>query len=772
MCTFPQTVEANARATLPTMTARPAADPTSPLPQEPHLRDLSAAQARAVTHGEGPLLILAGPGSGKTRVIAHRIAYLTAAGGVAPWQLMAVTFTNKAAREMQGRVDNLLGREAEGITLGTFHAICVRILRSDGRAIDIPRGFTIFDAADQLALVKQAVADLGLDPKQTSPRALLHNVSRAKSENTSVEQYQERVGGYFEEITARVYERYQAMLTASNALDFDDLLLRTLHLFDAAPAVRERYQSRFRHVLVDEFQDTNLVQYQLARLWAGGSGNLTVVGDPDQSIYSWRAADIRNILFFQRDYPDATVVRLEQNYRSTQSILRAADAVIQKATERLHKSLWTENEAGPLPVAYEAYTEAEEAEFVVQEITRHVAVGEWKPGDAAVMYRTNAQSRVVEETFLRAGLPYRLVGATRFYERREIKDLLAYLRLVHNPADVVSFERVINVPGRGAGKRTLAVLLEWAGERGAPPLDAVAALGAADGPRVPARAVEPLRAFAALIDEARDLAGRATVNEVLASLLRETGYQEYLFREFDDAEERWENVQEFGTVAANYDQLEPGLALATFLENVALVSDVDALADGPPDATTLITLHAAKGLEFPVVFLIGLEEGVLPHQRSFDDPDSLEEERRLCYVGITRAQRCLYLVYAFRRAFAGMAGHNPASRFLADIPDDALERRGRAPTGAPTGSPTSAAGRSDRPPPPAGRPLRWNDYDGVDVEQPVLNLAVGDRVRHRGFGTGVIVACSDSHGDHEVTVDFDDAGVRKLLVSLAPLEKL
>ena len=704
--------------------------------------------------------MLAGPGSGKTRVIAHRIAYLLQ-GDLAPWEMLAVTFTNKAAREMRARVQTLLEHEADGLTLGTFHAICARMLRRDGQALGIDRDFNIFDTGDQLVLVKQAVSALGIDPKRYPPRALLHGVSKAKSEGLSLADLQRRSSSYFEEIVVRVFEHYTALLGTHGGLDFDDLLLRVLELFETVPEARERYQDRYRHVLVDEFQDTNLVQYRLARAWAAGTGNLTVVGDPDQTIYSWRSADIRNILHFKRDHPETRVVRLEQNYRSTKAILRAADAVIQKAAQRLHKSLWTENEAGDLPVVHEAYNEIEEAQFVVDELQRHRATGEWEPGDVAVMYRTNAQSRVLEDGFLQAGLPYRIVGATRFYERKEIKDLLAYLRLIHNPSDSVSFARIVNVPSRGIGKRTRDVLAAWGAERNLSAFGAAAAIDEAAGPAVASRVVPSLQAFVEMIEEGRRLASEAAVVELLDFVLRKTGYREYLSDEFDDAEERWENLQELSTVASGYDGLLPDRALPAFLEGVALVSDQDGLDSGPPNAISLLTLHTAKGLEFPVVFLVGMEEGVLPHVHAFDDPDSLEEERRLCYVGITRAQRRLYLLYAFRRALAGNVGHNPPSRYLADIPAEATDARGRTTPAAATPAAT-AHGR---------RTHTWDDYDGVDVE-PLPRVPVGTRVHHAIFGPGVVVARADVKDDQEVTVDFEEAGVKKLVLSLAPMEVL
>ena len=444
-----------------------------PRPERPNLPPLdlesalNPAQLQAATAPPGPLLILAGPGSGKTRVIAHRIAYLVREQGVPPWRILAVTFTNKAAREMRDRVDALLGDATpsaggSGITLGTFHAVCVRILRRDGQPVGVPRGFVIYDDDDQLTIVKRTLADLAVDTKHHPPRRILSAISRAKNEGLPVEAFKQHVGNYFQEIVARSYERYQAALQANAALDFDDLLGRTLELFTTQPDIAQRYQERFQHVLVDEFQDTNVVQYQLARAWAAGAGNLTVVGDPDQSIYSWRAADIRNILHFERDFPTATTVRLEQNYRSTKAICRVADAVIDKAAERIHKQLWTHNPEGDLPVVYEAYTETDEADYVAREIAQRVAAGDWRPGDVAVCYRTNAQSRVVEEAFLRRAIPYRLIGGTRFYARREVKDLLALCRLVHNPHDDVAFDRMVNVPGRGIGQKTRALLLDWA----------------------------------------------------------------------------------------------------------------------------------------------------------------------------------------------------------------------------------------------------------------------------------------------------------------------
>ncbi len=810
------------------------------------LDGLNPAQRQAVTGAAGPLLILAGPGSGKTRVIAHRIAWLVRDAGVPPWRILAVTFTNKAAREMRARVEALLpggpgDAGTRGMALGTFHAVCAQILRRDGEAVGVPRGFVIYDDDDQMSIVKRTLGELAVDTRAHPARRVLGAISRAKNEGLAAETVRAHAGDYFQEIVARTFERYQAALHDNAAVDFDDLLGRTLELFATQPAIAQRYQERFEHVLVDEFQDTNIVQYRLARAWAAGYGSLTVVGDPDQSIYSWRAADIRNILHFERDFPDATTVRLEQNYRSTKAICRAADAVIDKAAERIHKALWTDNAEGDRPVVFEAYTEVEEADEVAREIESRVAAGDWRPGDVAVCYRTNAQSRVVEEAFLRRGIPYRLIGGTRFYARREIKDLLALCRLVLNPHDDVSFERMVNVPGRGVGQTTRARLLDWADRHDASLSQAALAAvrggdasgdaASADGaPVVTARARAALQSFLAIAQGARERAADGTVGQVIDQLLRDTGYQDYLYRTYDDGEDRWNNVQELRTVAANYDALAPApgdalpdapsdaaatpaSALATFLADVALVADVDSLEEGP-NAVTLITLHAAKGLEFPAVFLIGMEEHILPHFRSFDDPAAIEEERRLCYVGMTRAQRWLYCCYAFRRALAGRAGHNPPSRYLTDLPPDAIDRRGRAGSSAPgppspdvrparnrwltwneaDSAPPSPRGRA-RPAAPRPRPDadRWDgvdpdpdappaprrvreapaDDDVVPPPSPAdAPLRPGERVTHRAFGAGVVVAVKPSgRGDSEITVAFDTSGIKKLLASLAPLER-
>ncbi len=747
--------------------------PASPLASI-DLEHLNDAQRAAVTHPHGPLLVIAGPGSGKTRVIAHRIAWLIEQG-TPPWRILAVTFTNRAAREMRSRLESLIGTDdSDKVWLGTFHRICVRMLRSQGQEIGVPRNFVIFDSDDQMQVVRGALKELQIDPKQYPPRALLSRISRAKSEGTSEQDFAASTGSYFDEIAGRVWARYTSQLNEAAALDFDDLLLKTLDLFEV-DSVRRTYEERFDHVLVDEFQDTSTIQYQLARAWSAGSGNLTVVGDPDQSIYSWRSADIRNLNYFVRDHSDATEVQLNNNYRSTQQILDAANAVIDRAANRIKRRLVTDNHDGPLPRLHEAYSESDEAEYVSGYVERGLRDGSIRSGDAAVLYRTNAQSRAIEESLVQHGIPYRLVGATRFYDRREVRDLLAYLRLVRNPSDAVAFTRIANVPTRGIGARTLESLVDWAANHTRSPFQAAAAAAGIDAdalggylkpPDVSRRAAASLKEFVTLIEEAHAQASREPLADVLRAILVKTRYREWLVRQSDtetEAESRWENVQELITVTENYAEIAPGAALDAFLEDVALVADVDDLPDGPPDAVTLITLHQAKGLEFPVVFMVGMEEYLLPHQLSMDDPNQLQEERRLCYVGMTRAMRELHLLYAFRRAFQGRSGHNPPSRFLADIPEELLQRHQRQ---------QARVGEDVRP--ARNRTVRWDDFDSVDAEPvsaPSVGLKEGDEVSHEIFGDGVVLSLRAIGRDAEVTVRFADTGVKRLLASMANLTR-
>ncbi len=712
------------------------------------LATLNPVQRQAVEATEGPVLILAGPGSGKTRVITHRVAYLVRGCGINPHHIMAVTFTNKAAREMKERLEQLLGWEIEALTLGTFHAICARILRCEGKATGLNAGFVIYDDEDQLNLIKQSLREVNLDPKQYAPRALQSAISAAKSRLISPKDYAQQIQSYFEEIVQRVYEHYQQLLSQSEAVDFDDLLMKTVELFRNHLQILNRYQSRYLHILVDEFQDTNIVQYMLIKQLAGKHHNICVVGDPDQSIYSWRFADLRNILNFEKDYPEAKVVFLEQNYRSTKTILEVASDVISANMRRKPKNLWTENEVGSPVAIIESYSEEEEAQSVVNEIEKLISQEQISLKDCAVMYRVNAQSRVLEETFMRYGVPYKLVGGTRFYQRQEVKDVIAYLRLIHNPHDNVSLTRIINVPGRGIGQGTLNKLRAWARSHDTSLYDSLKQVVTekALSPRI----IQALARFIALIDELMPKGHELSLAELTNEILEHTGYREYLL-DNEDGEEKWENIMELRSVAKEYDGLPTEEALATFLEKVSLVADIDEL-DEKADAVTLITLHQAKGLEFPVVFIVGMEEGILPHRRSFDDPEEMEEERRLCYVGMTRAKKQLYLLRSYRRSLFG-GSVNPPSRFLQDIPSHLVTTRGLWEQES------------------LGLPATVYSQSPVNSLS-TLELKVGDWVHHSKFGDGVVMDCLPDRGDRVVTVAFKEAGVKKLLLSLAKLEKI
>jgi DNA helicase-2/ATP-dependent DNA helicase PcrA len=722
------------------------------------LAELNPAQREAVETIEGPVLILAGPGSGKTRVIAHRVAYLVRVCGISPHRIMAVTFTNKAAREMEERLHRLIGRALGDLTIGTFHAICARILRRDGRAIGVDPRFVIYDEEDQLSLFKRAIQEIGLDPKQYAPRAIASAVTAAKSRTITPQEYIQHTTSYFEEVVGRVYERYQQLLEENNGLDFDDLLMKTVQLFRNNPETLAKYQSRYLHILVDEFQDTNLVQYELIKQLGGSKHNICVVGDPDQSIYSWRFADLRNILSFEKDFPEAKVVLLEQNYRSTKLILETASSVISANQLRKPKKLWTDNEPGELTNVVETYTEQEEAQFVVSEVERLVGEGKAKLGDCAVMYRTNAQSRALEEAFIRYGTPYKLVAGTRFYERREVKDIIAYLRVIQNPHDSVSFLRIINIPGRGIGQRSLSQLAEWAKSLGVSQYEALKLIAEPKDNKENQPPFSPriTRALAGFLDLMQEFIARSqelNLVDLFDLVIKRTGYEEYLLGG-KDGEERWDNVLELRTVAAEYRHLEPPEGLTTFLEGVTLVSDVDGL-DETVDAATLVTLHQAKGLEFPVVFIVGVEDGILPHFKSFADPEQMEEERRLCYVGITRAKQRVYLVYAFRRSLMGSSMVSRPSPFLEDIPHHLIASR-ELWQGEESQVMPSLYSREKAP------------ASGVAGSE----LKPGDRVHHAQFGDGVVVSRRPVKDDMEVVVAFrSGVGVKKLLLSFANLEK-
>lgn len=714
----------------------------------PILEGLNDPQTQAVTHPEGPVLILAGPGSGKTRVITHRIAYLVRELRIAPWRILAVTFTNKAAREMRERSAHLLGEDAANLHMGTFHSMCARWLRVDGQVIGIPKDFVIYDDADQMALMKRILEELHVDPRRFPPRAILSQISNAKSEMIVPSQMVATVRNYNDEVVARAYTRYEEALRAASAVDFDGLLLGAVHLLEV-PEMLEKYAGRYLHVLVDEFQDTNPVQYVLARKLASINGNITVVGDPDQSIYSWRSADARNVTNFERDFPGCTVYLLEQNYRSTPAILEAADSVIAHNPDRHPRRLWTDRPGGELITTYDAYSDEEEGEFVANEVKR-LGAEEVHHGMCAVLYRTNAQSRAVEEALVRHRIPYRLIGGVRFYQRREIKDLIAYFRLIQNPRDEASLLRVINVPGRGIGDRTIERLRDHGAANNASLWEACVAVVLGTGVAgITGRSAAAVEAFVQMLDglqTSRD----GSLPQLLDEVLTVTGYAEYLKSSPEDADERFENVLELRSLMAEYEDVAGDDGdLAAFLQDVALVADVDELREGTP-AVTLITLHAAKGLEFPVVFLVGLEEGVLPHIRSFDDPRQMEEERRLCYVGITRAMDRLYLTRSFRRYSFGASSANPPSRFLSDIPSHL-----RRPFGSSTRTYADAV-------------VAPSLFEG-EANPASADWAAGDRVAHPKFGTGVIVSSQTNGGDVEYVVDFETAGVRRLLQSYAKL---
>jgi len=794
------------------------------------LEGLNDNQREAVTAIDGPLLIIAGPGSGKTRVITHRIAYLVRVVGITPYRIAAVTFTNKAAREMRQRLIPLLGQAAEQLTASTFHAFCANVLRREGEHVGLDRDFVIYDDSDQMALVKRALTELELDPKRFPPRSVLSGISAAKSELLGVEGLAHRSGSYWDEIVVRAYERYEDLLRQCSAVDFDDLLLKTYQLFERVPDVAQKYQERYVHFMIDEFQDTNVAQYAIARQLARHHLNICVVGDPDQSIYTWRNADIRNILSFQDDYPNAKLIALEENYRSTQTILDAARSLIASNTQRVDKDLWTRNGEGVPIVIAEGYNEEEEAQFVIREIqtlTRNheSVVGRKKSGpslgDIAVMYRVNAQSRALEEACLRYGVPYQVVGGMKFYQRQEVKDIIAYLRLVANPDDDVSLARVINLPTRGIGQRTLDHLARTARDAGTSQFAVVKSLS--DGSAIDQDAViSPFtaRAKTALIGFGNLIGGIAEEREnldlldIIDAVLERSGYQRWLLDQ-ERGEERMENIQEFRASARDYLHLGRTESLTAFLESVSLVADVDSMEDRA-DAITLITLHQAKGLEFPVVFMVGMEEGLLPHSRSVDDPTQLEEERRLCYVGVTRARERLYLLRAFRRGFRGMSGGSDPgapSRFLLDIPQELLAAPAQSKRPS-AGGQRSAVRRADSgesarsttteprqegirrtklPTPARGdsrersfgtmRPIRSNRAPNVPGQRPVRSggsqpaasphLTTGDKVTHKVFGEGIVMECKPSGGDFEVTVAFKDgAGVKRLLLGLAPIEKL
>ncbi|TCT18921.1 ATP-dependent DNA helicase PcrA [Melghiribacillus thermohalophilus] len=731
---------------------------------------LNQQQKEAVRHTDGPLLIMAGAGSGKTRVLTHRIAYLLHEKDVAPRNILAITFTNKAAREMKERVHKLVGHEAEEIWMSTFHSLCVRILRRDIDRIGIDRNFSILDASDQLSVVKQVLKDLNLDPKKWDPRALLSRISSAKNELKDPEQFAQETGDYFDQIALKVYKQYQQTLLKNQSLDFDDLIMQTIQLFKRVPEVLSYYQRRFQYIHVDEYQDTNHAQYQLVKMLAERYQNLCVVGDSDQSIYRWRGADIQNILSFEEDYPDARVILLEQNYRSTKKILEAANHVIERNTSRKPKKLWTSNEDGEWIQYYQATTENDEAMYVADQIEKLRREKGWSYRDMAVLYRTNAQSRAIEEVFVKAGIPYQMVGGTKFYDRKEIKDLLAYLRLIANPNDDISFQRVVNVPKRGIGKTSMDKLSTYAQNH---ELSLFEAVSEAEHIGLSKKAANSLMDFQQMIKNWNQMQEYLSITEMVEEVLEKTGYEEMLKREKTlESVSRLENIEEFKTVTNRFEEENDDKTLIAFLTDLALISDIDQMDDeNDDDKVVMMTLHSAKGLEFPAVFLIGMEENIFPHSRSLMDDDEMEEERRLAYVGITRAEKLLYLTHAQMRTLYGRTNTNPLSRFIEEIPEALIE--GREKDASPFGSISSDPFVRTREQPsflkgPRRKSRRMEPAAGGES----LNWKPGDKVVHKKWGEGTVVKVHGQGEEMELDIAFPaPVGIKRLLATFAPITK-
>ena len=771
------------------------------------LDGLNPQQRSAIEHRGAPLLVVAGAGSGKTRVLTRRIAYLLAAGGTQPGEILAITFTNKAAAEMRERVAELIGNRARAMWVSTFHSMCVRILRNESSTLGMRSSFTIYDSADSQRLVQMIINDFNLDPKKVGPRTMANAISTLKNELVDADQATDRADTDQARLIARIYTAYQQRLQAASAFDFDDLIMRTVHLLQAFPAVAEHYRRRFRHVLVDEYQDTNHAQYQLVKELVGPPegevppAELVVVGDADQSIYAFRGATIRNIVEFERDYPNASTILLEQNYRSTQNILSAANSVIARNTERRAKNLWTAQGSGTRIVGYVGDTEHDEARFIRSEIDELIDNGSARYGDVAIFYRTNAASRAVEDVFVRTGMPYRIVGGVRFYERKEVRDALAYLRAVANPDDEVSVRRILNTPRRGIGDRAEATVAVFA-ERERIPF-ATALVRVRDVPGLVSRSANAITAFNELLVGLRDMVDAGSdPAEVLTAVLDRTGYRQEL-EESDDPQDgsRLENLEQLVTVLRENTELllagggavgpdgDPDAdadadaavppqtgaeVLSGVLEQLSLVADADAIPNSEDGVVTLMTLHTAKGLEFPVVFLTGMEDGIFPHQRSLADPVELAEERRLAYVGITRAQERLYVTRAVTRSAWGQPGSNPASRFLADIPEELLDWRRLVDHVPFVDRPDSfASGQWSRRSAPVTASRFGASSPARPVGRPALELAVGDRVNHDKYGLGKVVEVAGTGVRASAVIDFGSSGkVRLMLIGGVPMSKI
>ncbi len=726
---------------------------------------LNDRQCEAVKHTEGPLLITAGAGSGKTKVLTCRIAHLLELG-VAPYRILAITFTNKAAKEMKERVTNLVGAQADSIWLSTFHSFCAKLLRFEVDGFHgYTRNFTIYDSSDQLVLVKDCLKKLNLDDKQFMPRSVLGTISSAKNVLMDAKAFAAKASDFYEQKVADVYALYQEKLRENNAVDFDDLLFLAVRLLQEKEDVREKYQSRFQYILVDEYQDTNHAQYALTKILAARWRNICVVGDADQSIYAWRGADIRNIIDFTRDYPDAASIKLEQNYRSTKTILHAANAVIDNNESRPKKTLWTENPAGNKIIHYQAQTEHDEADYIAGVIYNRHEISHEPYGDMAILFRTNAQSRVLEEKLMRYAIPYTMVGGTKFYDRKEIKDVLAYLRLLYNPEDSLSLTRIINVPKRNIGATTMEHVAAYAEGQG---ISLFEALSSTDEIPVTKRARTSLENFAAMIfDLLNDIEGKDVLS-LIETVIKQTGYGDMLDKEAEhdpQGESRKENVGEFLSVAKDYMDSNPDGNLQDFLENVALVSDVDDF-ESSDSKVTLMTLHAAKGLEFPVVFLTGLDEGLFPHSRTLLDPSQVEEERRLAYVGITRAERQLYVTNAITRTMYGRISAYMPSRFLAEIPPQLMEdyhRKSAMPQSRTTAVPGKQRVSILTKPVASSLPKKHAVTD---------TYAKGDKVRHKIWGIGTVLQVIGEGANMQMKIQFPTKGVRQVVVKYAPLEKI
>lgn len=744
------------------------------------VKGLNDKQKAAVMHINGPLLIMAGAGSGKTRVLTHRIAYIINEKDVNPWNILAITFTNKAAREMKERVVNILGSQGEDVWVSTFHSMCVRMLRRDVDAIGYNRNFTILDSSDQQTLMKRILKEENIDPKKYDPRSMLSAISNAKNELLTPALYEERYSGFFEKVVAKCYKRYQKELRQNQSMDFDDLIMLTIRLLQENPDVLGYYQNKFQYIHVDEYQDTNHAQYTLVNMLAKRFNNLCVVGDADQSIYGWRGADMQNILDFEKDYPDAQTILLEQNYRSTKNILQAANSVIDNNGNRKKKALWTDNDEGNKVIYYRGETERDETRFVVGNIQKLISEEGKKYGDFCVLYRTNAMSRVVEETFLKANIPYKMVGGHKFYDRKEIRDILAYLNIISNEMDSLSFERVINVPKRGIGPGTVQKLRDFAEIHEWSLLHAAQSVDLAN---ITGKARNEIAGFGEMIQDFKQMIPFLTVTELVEEVLKKSDYRDDLKRQNTlESHSRLENLDEFLTVTGEFDKRfeageydvdddstseeEPPNKLTLFLNDLALVSDIDSLEEGQSQVT-FMTLHAAKGLEFPYVFLVGMEESIFPLSRAMESPEELEEERRLAYVGITRAEEQLFLTNAFSRTLYGRTQYNRASRFIEEIDGNVIEQFGQE---------NKVVRQS-----PIGERKARATYVQPDVK--VVSDRVqtggesaawkpGDKAEHKKWGVGTVVKVSGTSKDLELDIAFPQQGIKRVLAAFAPIVKV